>query len=160
MVNLGSLLLLVGSIIVPITQPARPLCAMNIDNPVLIQRPMYIDLAFVIHRSAGLKIPAKAFDYYEFTVRKNGNWEFTAPNCKTKRGKLDADDLDEWVKDIEDGGLYEVESNPELGALDEAYMDIAINTWPKETRVRIHLAEKLSQRIEKRIVELVEPEPR
>ena len=159
MVHLGSLMLLVGSIIVPVREPARPLCTMHIDDPVLIQRPMYIDLAFVIQRSAGFKAHAKAFDSYEFTVRKNGNWEFTAPNCRTKRGKLDAHDLDEWVKDIEDGGLYEVESNPELGALDEAYMDIAVNTWPKETRVRVHLAEPLSQAIEKKIIELVKPEP-
>ena len=44
-----------------------------------------------------------------------------------------------------------------LGAHDEPYMDITVQTKDKKTRVRIGLSEKLSQAIEKKIVEVAKP---
>lgn len=140
MLHLGSLLLLVGSMgFVPVT-------ANNND-------------AFVIDvfRSGGNGPQTKAIDHYSFTVAKNGNWEFRPPKHEGKAGKLGADELNRWIKEMEDGGLYEVESNPHLGALDEPYMEITVNAKGKKTQVRISLAETLSQVIEKKIVELVRP---
>ena len=128
-------------------KPARPHYVMNGDDAFVI----------AIQRGAGFIFRAKAIDYYRFTVAENGNWEFTPLKGGAKTGKLGADDLEKWVKDIEDGGLYTVDSNPDLGALDEPYMDITVNTNEKKTRVRIRLAEKLSQAIEKKIVEIVKP---
>jgi predicted DNA binding CopG/RHH family protein len=50
------------------------------------------------------------------------------------------------------------ESDPELGARDESYMDLTVQTRDKKTRVRIRLSETLSQAIEKNIVELARPD--
>src|SRR4051794_26884965 len=150
MFRLGSLLLFVGSMgFVPVTESASPHYVNNNDEAFVI----------AVERSAGFTNPAqaKAIDHYRFTVAKNGNWEFKPQNAEARKGKLGADDFNRWVKDIEDGGLYEVESNPELGALDEPYMDITVNIKEKKTQVRIRLAEKLSQAIEKKIVEVVKP---
>ena len=124
------------------------------------QNPVNRNDAFVIFvdRGAGLPPQPKAIDHYRFTVAENGNWEFKSHfSRETTKGRLGADDLKKWVKDIEHGGLHEIESNPELGALDESYMDITVNTNEKRTQVRIPLAEELSQAIEKKIVEVVKP---
>ena len=50
-----------------------------------------------------------------------------------------------------------MKSNPKLGAADEPYMDITVQTKGKKTQVRIRLEEKLSQAIEKKIVEVAKP---
>ena len=68
-----------------------------------------------------------------------------------------ADDLNQWVKTIEDGGLYKVKSDPLLPAKDADFMTITVQAKDKKTRVVIPLGEKLSQAIEKKIVELVKP---
>jgi hypothetical protein len=148
--RLGALLLLVGSMgFLPVTESARPHYVTNNDDAFVI----------AVERSAGFTNPAraKAIDHYSFTVANDGNWEFKPQKGEAKKGTLRADDFNKWIKDIEDGGLYRVKSNPELGALDEPYMDIAVRTKEKKTQVRIRLAEELSQAVEKKIVEVVEP---
>lgn len=150
MIRPGSLLLLLllGSMgFVAVAESAGPHYVTNKNDAFVI----------AVDRSAGFRAEAEAIDYYRFTVAGNGDWEFTPLKGEAKKGKLGADDLDKWVRDIEDGGLYTVESNPELGSRDEAYMDITVNIMLKKTQVRIQLAEKLSQAIEKKIVEMVKP---
>jgi hypothetical protein len=44
-----------------------------------------------------------------------------------------------------------------LGSEDAAYMDISVQAKDKKTRVRIAPKEKLSQVIEKKIVEITKP---
>jgi len=146
MFRLGSLLLLMGSMGF-VTEPARPHYVMNKNDAFVI----------AVDRSAGFKGHAEPIDYYRFTVDAKGNWEFKPLKGEARMGKLGAEDLDKWVRDIEDGGLYTVESNPDLGARDESYMDITVNTRGKKTQVRIPLTDKLSQAIEKKIVEVVMP---
>lgn len=151
MFRIESLLLLVGLMgFAPVTESAGSHYVNNNDDAFVI----------AVERSAGFTNPAraKAIDHYRFTVARNGDWEFKPQNGEAKNGKLRADDLNRWVKDIEDGGLYEVESDPELGALDEPYMDITVNTREKKTQVRIRLAEKLPQAVEKKIVGVVKSE--
>jgi hypothetical protein len=91
-----------------------------------------------------------------FTVAKDGSWEFKPPSGESKKGKLSANDLDKWVKEIEDGGLYTVKSGPHRGSA-EGSMVITIQAKDKKTRVRIPLKANLSQAIERKIVELVQP---
>jgi hypothetical protein len=135
MFRLGSLLLLLGSMFVPMTS----------KNDAFV---------IAVDRSAGMR-GGKAIDHYRFKVDEKGNWEFTPLKGEARMGKLGADELDKWIRDIEDGGLYTVRSNPDLGALDESFMDITVNTGEKKTRVRIPLADRLSRAIEKKIVEVV-----
>src|ERR1044071_7805857 len=113
MSHLGSLLLLVGAMgLAPATDSARPSSADNKDGTFVL----------ISQRSAGF-IPAssKAIDFYKFTVTKDGDWEFIPLNGEAKKGTLGVDDFNQWLENIEDGGLYEVESDPELGARDEPY---------------------------------------
>jgi hypothetical protein len=150
MIRLGSLLVFVASIgFVSVTEAPYADDAMKNDECIVI----------AIYRSAGFTSAERTqpIHHYRFTVVNDGSWELTPLKGEAQKGKLGADDLEKWVKDIEDGGLSKVESNPMLGALDEPYMDITVNTREKKTRVRIPLAEKLSQAIEKKIVELVKP---
>ena len=149
MIRPGSLLVLMASVgFLPVTDAAYA------------DRVRDSDYAFVIaiDRSAGLTSPkqTRPMDHYRFTVARNGFWELE-PHFKgdAKKGRLDAEELDEWIEDIERGGLDTVESNPDLGAADEPYMDITVNTHETKVRVRIRLAEKLSQAIEDKIVEVV-----
>lgn len=111
-----------------------------------------------IDRSAGFTNPerAKPMDHYRFTVGEDGRWELDPVKGESRKGTLDAEDLDKWLEAIEDG-LDEVESNPMLGALDEPFMDITVQTRNRKTHVRIGLSEKLSQAIEKKIVEVAKP---
>jgi hypothetical protein len=144
MIRLGSLLLFMASIgFVSVTEALYADDVMKNDLRIVI----------AIDRSAGFKNPevTTPMDHYRFTVLKDGSWEFKPLKGESRNGELGAEDLDQWVKDIEDGGLYRVESNPELGALDESYMDITVQTWEKKTQVRIRLSEELSQAIEKHI---------
>jgi hypothetical protein len=117
------------------------------------------DAAFVmvVVRSAG-NTPAQmaATDYYRFTVARNGRWEFTPQfRGEPRNGKLGADEIDRWMKALKDGGLCLVESDPELGAADEPYMDIMVNANETPIHIRIRLADELSQAIEENIVEVV-----
>lgn len=91
-----------------------------------------------------------------FTVAEDGSWEFKPPSGESRKGKLGANDLDEWVKEIEDGGLYTVKSGPHRG-YEEGSMVITIQARDKKTRVRIPLKAGLSQAIERKIGELVQP---
>jgi len=142
MIRLGSLLVLMASIgFVSVTDAAYT------DD---------LGIVIAIDRSAGFRNPelTKPMDYYRFTVVKDGIWELEPLKGESRKGKLSAEDLDEWLEAIEDGGLDEVESDPMLGAADEPYMDITVRINGKKTQVRIRLSEELSQMIEKKIVEL------
>jgi hypothetical protein len=94
-------------------------------------------------------------DVDKFTVAKDGRWKFTPQSGEGKTGKLSVADLNQWVKDIENGGLHKVKSNPNLGGTDESFLDITLQINNKKTRVRISMREKLAQSIDKKIVELV-----
>ena len=117
------------------------------------------DIVIAIDRSAGFTNSelTKPMDHYRFTVVKDGSWELKPLKGESRKGTLGAEDLDKWLEAIEEGGLDTVESDPMLGALDEPYMDITVQTRNKKTRVRIRLSEKLSQAIEKKIVEVAKP---
>ena len=135
MTRLGSILLLVASL---------GFAAMSHDNDGFI---------IAIDRSNGFTPrQTKAIEYYRFTVAPDGDWEFKPYNGEATKGTLSAEDLEQWVEAIEEAGLYDVESDPELGARDEGFMDLTV----KFTHVRIRLEEPLSQAIEEKIVELVE----
>ena len=110
-----------------------------------------------VARSGGFVAPDGPITHYHFTVAKDGSWEFKPQDGESKKGKLSADDLNQWVKAIEDGGLYKVKSDPLLGAKDAAFMAISVQAKGKKARVTIPLEEKLSQAIEKKIVELAKP---
>lgn len=117
-------------------------------------------LVIAIERGAGLTPPdrTRPIDHYRFSVAKDGSWEFKpTQKGETKKGKLGADDVNKWVKDIEAGGLHKLKSNPRLGAADESYMDITVRTKDKRTQVRILLEEKLAQAIEKKIIAVAKP---
>jgi hypothetical protein len=151
MIRLGSLLVLMASMgFVAVTDPAYAADAKKKDDAFVIN----------IERGAGFTNPelTKPIDHYRFTVAKDGSWEFKPQKGESKKGKLGADDLNKWLKVIEDGGLDKVKSNPRLGATDEPYMDITVQTKDKKTQVRIRLEEKLSQAIEKKIVEVAKPD--
>jgi hypothetical protein len=94
-------------------------------------------------------------DVDKFTVAKDGIWKFTPQSGEGKHGKLSVADLHQWVKEIENGGLYKVKSNPGLGGTDESFLDITLKINEKKTRVRISMREKLAQSIDNKIVELV-----
>jgi hypothetical protein len=150
MIRLGSLLVFVASMgFVSVTDSAYADDVKKKDDAFV----------FAIERGAGFTDPQqyKPIDHYRFTVAKDGSWEFKPQKRGFKKGKLGADDLNKWVKDIEDGGFDKVKSNPRLGAADEPYMDITVQTKDKKTQVRIRLEEKLSQAIEKKIVEVAKP---
>jgi len=91
-----------------------------------------------------------------FTVAKDGSWEFRPPSGQPRKGKLSANDLDKWVKEIEDGGPYTVKSGPHRGSV-EGSMVITVQAKDKKTRVRAPLKASLSQAIDRKIVELVQP---
>jgi hypothetical protein len=96
-------------------------------------------------------------NFDQFTVAKDGSWEFKLQGGTSKKGKLSAKDLNKWVKEIEDAGLYTVKSDPSRGSEDRAFMDITIQAKGKKTQVTIPLMEKVSQVIEKKIVHLAKP---
>jgi hypothetical protein len=111
----------------------------------------------VVRSDGGEVAPTGPTTHYRFTVAKDGSWEFVPQKGTPKKGKLSADDLSKWVKEIEDGGLYKVKSDPYRPATDASFMGIAVRSKGKKTRVVIALEEKLSQGIEKKIVELAKP---
>ncbi len=150
MIRLGSLLVLIASIgFVSVTDAAYADDVKKNDDGIVM----------AIDRSAGNKDPdfTEPIDYYRFTVVKDGSWQFKPLKGESRKGKLGAEDLNKWLEAIEDGGLHTVKSNPSLGALDESYMDVTVQTKYEKTRVRILLLEKLSQAIEKKIVEVAKP---
>jgi hypothetical protein len=119
-----------------------------------------VDDAYVIaiQRSNGFDVaPCKPTSHYRFTVARDGSWEFMPLKGESKKGKLNAADLNKWVKEIENGGLYKVKSDPLLGAKDAPFMDITVQVKGMTTRVVIELEDRLSQAIEKKIVELAGP---
>lgn len=146
MIRLGSLLVFLASIGFSVT--AAPY-ADDGQNGIVI----------AIDRSAGFTNPERArpMDHYRFTVAQDGSWDFKPLKGEPRKGELGAEGLSQWLEAIEDG-LDTVVSNPMLGALDEPYLEIAVQTRDKKTRVRISVSEKLSQAIEKRIVELARPD--
>jgi hypothetical protein len=112
----------------------------------------------VIERGGGLVDPAKnPFAHYGFTVAKDGAWELKALRGESRKGKLGADAVARWVKEIEDGGFHKLKSNPSLGAADEPYMEITLQVRGKKEKKRIPLQEKLAQAIEKKVFELAKP---
>lgn len=117
-------------------------------------------IVLAIYRSAGYTIPErmKPMDQYQFTVVKDGSWEFRPQKGQSKTGKLGAEELDEWLEAIEDG-LDEVHSSPTLGALDDPFMDIAVQTRDGKAQVRISVVEELAQAIQRKIVEVAKPSP-
>ena len=143
MIRLASLLLFMASI------------ALYADDVMENDPRIVID----VHRSAGFKNPERIqpMEHYQFTVLKDSSrefsWELDPLKGESRKGTLSAEELDDWLRDIVEDGLYEVQSNPELGARDEPYMEITVQTW-KKTKVRIRVSEELSQAIEKDIVEL------
>jgi hypothetical protein len=52
-------------------------------------------------------------------VAKDGAWELKPLKGKSKKGKVGADDVNKWVKEIKEGGFDKLKSNPSLGAADE-----------------------------------------
>jgi hypothetical protein len=120
--------------------------------------------ALEIVRGGGLippGAPNAELSHWRFTVAKDGSWEFrfgVFGKGGVKKGKLSADELRRWIKDIEDGGFHKLVSNPRLGGADDSYMDISIRVKEEKTRKRISFAEKLSQAVHKRVFELAKPE--
>src|SRR5262245_26052264 len=145
MIRLGLLLVLAGATGVnPLPSAASADDPKKGDDAVVI----------VIERGGGFVDPAKdPLAHYQFTVAKDGSWEFK-PLKGSKKGKLKADDLKKWVKEIEDGGLAKLKSNPSLGAADESYMDITLHVNGKKERKRIRLEENLAQALDKKVLEL------
>lgn len=149
MLRLGSLLLLVGSIgLFPVTASAHHHDAKNEDLVIAVDR----NPGFVSADSV------KTMDLYRFTIARNGDWEFKPSKGEAKKGKLAADDLTKWVQDVEEAGLYGVPSNPELGARDEPFLEITVDTWGRKAKIRMRPAEKVAKAIEKKIVELLKPD--
>ena len=138
----GSLLLLLGLLFAAQPRYARSIRA---------------DFVLVVGRSAGFINPEKAkpFDAYRFTVRKKGDWDFLPLKGEAKKGRLSAEALSDWIADMEDAGLDVVESDSELGARDEPYMEIGVHNGRNERDIRIPVDDKLARVIQKRIVELV-----
>jgi hypothetical protein len=119
--------------------------------------------ALTIVKGGGLPPPGSPdaeLAHYRLTVAKDGSWEFrfgVFGKGKVKKGKLGADELQRWIKDIEAGGFHKLESNPKLGAADESFMDITIRARGEKTQKRISLGEKLSQAIHKKVIALTKP---
>src|SRR4051812_2589410 len=80
----------------------------------------------VIEKGGGFAPADAPSGHYRFTVARDGGWELRHGKDKVKKGKLGADDLKGWIKDIEDGGFKKLKSNPALGAADEQYMEITV----------------------------------
>ena len=111
-----------------------------------------------IQRGGGFVDPAKdPLAYYDFTVARDGSWELKPLKGESKKGKLGADGVKKWLKEIKDGGFDKLKSNPSLGAADESYMDITLQAEDKKERKRIPLQETLAQGLEKKILELAKP---
>jgi hypothetical protein len=94
---------------------------------------------------------------YGFTVARDGSWQYSPVNGKAKRGKLTADDLDNWLQAVEKGGFNKLVSNPKLGQACEPYMDITIRAKSRAEKKRVPLLEKVAQAIHNKIVELSGP---
>ena len=115
------------------------------------------DGAFVltIERSGGFVDPDQdPLALYRFTVAKDGGWELKPARGEARKGKLRADALTRWLKEIEEGGFDKLKSNPSLGAADEPFMEITIRAKGKKEQKRIRLEEKLVQAVEKKVIEL------
>ncbi|HYV35304.1 MAG TPA: hypothetical protein VE988_06345 [Gemmataceae bacterium] len=111
-----------------------------------------------IHRGGGFVIPDQnPYAYYWFTLAKDGAWELKPLKGDSKKGKIAADDVGNWVKEIKDGGFDKLKSNPALGAADEPFMDITIQADNKKDQKRIPLEQKLAKALEKKIFELAKP---
>src|SRR5262245_15571366 len=79
----------------------------------------------VLQRSGGgFFNPKDPLAQYGLKVSKDGSWEFKGTDGKVKKGKIKADVLDRWLKEIKDGGFDKLKSNPALGAADQPFMDI------------------------------------
>jgi hypothetical protein len=116
-------------------------------------RPEAESFVIAIERFAG----GDGADLDRFTVAADGSWEFKPQGGEPTKGKLSADAVSRWVKEIEDGGLYTVKSDPDRGGTDESFMDITVRVKDRKTRVRIALEEKLSRAIDRKIAEVLKP---
>jgi hypothetical protein len=120
--------------------------------------PKKADAVLAVERGGGFVNPdVSPFAHYWFTVAKDGAWEFKPLKGPSRKGKLGADDITKWLKAIHDAGFQKLESNPALGAADEPYMDITVQTDGKKEKKRIPLEAKLAQALDKKILELVKP---
>jgi hypothetical protein len=119
--------------------------------------PKRADDAFVLalQRGGGFVNPDKEpLAHYRFTVARDGSWEFRPLKGEARKGKLRADDLNKWLKEIKAGGLDKLKSNPSLGAADEPFLDITIRTRDSKEQKRIPLQEKVAQAIDRKVLGL------
>lgn len=120
-------------------------------------------IALEIVRGGGLPppdAPNAELAHWRFTVAKDGSWEFrfgASGKGGVKKGKLGADELQRWIRDIEDGGFHKLKSNPRLGGADESFMDISLRTKGEKTQKRIGMGERLPQTIHKKVFDLTKP---
>jgi hypothetical protein len=120
------------------------------------KKPAAGGFVLVLQRSGGgFFNPKDPLAQYGFKVGKDGGWEFKGTDGKVKKGKIKADALEKWLKDIKDGSFDKLKHNPALGAADQPFMDITITVKGKTERKRISLGEKLAKAIEKKVVEVV-----
>jgi hypothetical protein len=149
MIRVGLLLVLAGATeYIAITKAASAKAAQQADEAFVI----------TIERSGGFVDPdTNPLALYRFTVAKDGRWELKPAKGEARKGKLRADDLTMWLKEIEDGGFGKLKSNPSLGAADEPFMEITIRAEGKKEQKRIALEEKLAQAVEEKVFSLVGP---
>lgn len=115
-----------------------------------------VDYALLINRSGGgLVDPKNPFQQYSFSASGGAGWEFKGGTAPAKKGKLAAEVLQKWVKEIKEGGFDKLKSNPALGAADEPFMEIIVTADGKTEKKKIRLGEKVAQAIEKKVKELV-----
>lgn len=116
-----------------------------------------------IVRGGGLpppNAPDAEFEHYTFTVAEDGSWEwrFGIHNKHgAKRGTLRTDELKQWIKEIEDGGFPELESNPDLGKADESFVDIKIQSQGEKSQKRISFSESLAKSVHQSVMEIAKP---
>ena len=123
------------------------------------------DYALKIVRGGGLpppNAPNAEFEHYVFTAGKDGKWEFrygVFEKRGIKSGPIGTAELKRWIKDIEHDGFHRLESNPNLGAADEGYLDVTILSEGKQFQKRINMGENLSHSIHKRVIDVTRPAP-
>ncbi len=133
---------------------AMPGCSRTLDKP---DKP---GDAFVIavERSGGMVATKDPFYAYHFTMTRDGNWKFSPRVAgKPREGKVAANDVENWLKEIEEGGFDKLTSHPKLGQTDAPFMDIIVETAGGKEQKRIALRENLSKAIDKKVIEFVEP---
>lgn len=137
-----------------------PATVENINQPAADTKKAIDTYTLVIMRGGGLpppNAPHAEFEHYSFTVAMDGGWEFRSGifgKRGFKKGKLNADELQRWIKDIEDRGFHKLKSNPNLGGADESFIDITIRSRGEKTQKRIGIEENLFKAVTKKVIEL------